>query len=329
MASTRIGPPATTPILKDVNERRAPIITSIWDAGGIRQHRPMAARRDTNIDLRAATLQYEYGGGGWMSYATGIYGGFTIANSVTIENATSGSGNDTLTGNNVANVLDGGAGADTMTGARGNDTYIVDMPTTRSSRQAGGGTTTSLRADQLRAHRRRRGRDPVDRQRCRHGGDQPDRQRVRPDAHRQCRRQLSSTAAAAPTCLIGLGGNDTYLVDMPTTGSSRRSAAAPTSSAAQTSYMLAAGAEVEMLSAIDNAGTAAINLTGNELRPDLIGNAGANYARRRRRRRHRWSGFGGNDIYLVDSRRPGRRGGRRRQRQRRLRTTSYALAAGQ
>ena len=32
-------------------------------------------------------------------------GGFTIANGVTIENATGGSGNDTLTGNSAANVL--------------------------------------------------------------------------------------------------------------------------------------------------------------------------------------------------------------------------------
>ena len=65
--------------------------SSIWDAGGIDQIIYSGAR-DTNIDLRAATLQYEYGGAGWMSYATGIFGGFTIANGVTIENATSGCG---------------------------------------------------------------------------------------------------------------------------------------------------------------------------------------------------------------------------------------------
>src|ERR1044072_1269376 len=60
-----------------------------------------------------------------MSYATVIYGGFTIANGVTIENATSGAGTDTLIGNNVANVLNGGGGADTMQGLGGNDVYIV------------------------------------------------------------------------------------------------------------------------------------------------------------------------------------------------------------
>ena len=71
--------------------------SSIWDADGVDQIIYNGAR-DTTIDLRAATLQYEYGGAGWMSYADGIYGGFTIANSVVIENASSGAGNDRLIG---------------------------------------------------------------------------------------------------------------------------------------------------------------------------------------------------------------------------------------
>jgi len=107
---------------------------SIWDAGGVDQI-VYNGSKDANIDLRPATLKYETGGGGWISYAWGIYGGFTIANSVTIENATSGSGDDTLIGNAVANrltsgagndVLDGGGGADIMIGGLGTDTYHVD-----------------------------------------------------------------------------------------------------------------------------------------------------------------------------------------------------------
>src|SRR5688572_17366996 len=87
--------------------------SSIWDAGGVDEITYSGAR-DTVIDLRPATLSYEAGGGGWMSYATGIYGGFTIANGVTIENATSGSGNDTLIGNAADNRLDGGGGNDLL-----------------------------------------------------------------------------------------------------------------------------------------------------------------------------------------------------------------------
>ncbi|HEX2762998.1 MAG TPA: M10 family metallopeptidase C-terminal domain-containing protein, partial [Allosphingosinicella sp.] len=96
--------------------------SSIWDAGGTDEIVYNGAR-DTNIDLRPATLKYEAGGGGWVSYAFGIYGGFTIANGVTIENATSGSGNDKLTGNAADNILDAGAGNDViMLQMGGNDT---------------------------------------------------------------------------------------------------------------------------------------------------------------------------------------------------------------
>ena len=75
-------------ILKDVNAAGT-FFTSIWDAGGTDEIAYIGTR-ETVIDLRAATLQYEVGGGGFMSYAYGIYGGFTIANGVTIENATGG-----------------------------------------------------------------------------------------------------------------------------------------------------------------------------------------------------------------------------------------------
>ena len=76
------------------------------------------------IDLRPATLRYEEGGGGRVSYAFGIYGGFTIADGTTIEDARSGSGNDSLIGNEAANSLDGGAGNDALSGGGGGDVLI-------------------------------------------------------------------------------------------------------------------------------------------------------------------------------------------------------------
>src|SRR3712207_1354092 len=93
--------------MKDVNAAGT-FYTSIWDAGGTDEIR-YDGGRNANIDLRQATLKYETGGGGFVSYAHGIYGGFTIANGATIENATSGSGNDVLRGNAVANRLQGNA----------------------------------------------------------------------------------------------------------------------------------------------------------------------------------------------------------------------------
>ncbi len=105
--------------MKDVNAPGT-FYESIWDAGGI-DRIVYDGARDASIDLRAATLQYEEGGGGRVSYAYGIHGGFTIANGVTIENARSGSGNDSLNGNGANNDLSSGAGNDTLVGRGGND----------------------------------------------------------------------------------------------------------------------------------------------------------------------------------------------------------------
>lgn len=113
--------------LKDENAAGT-YYSCIWDAGGSDEIRYVGSKNAT-IDLRPATLKYEYGGGGWISYAYGIYGGFTIANGVTIEKATGGDGNDTITGNDAANTLKGGAGTDTLTGGAGADVFVVSAGT--------------------------------------------------------------------------------------------------------------------------------------------------------------------------------------------------------
>jgi serralysin len=122
--------------LKDVNAAGT-FYETIWDAGGNDEIKYDGAK-DANIDLRAATLKYEIGGAGWVSYAFGIHGGFTIANGTSIEKATSGAGDDTLIGNDVANTLSGsagddwlagGAGGDTLNGGAGTDTASYDTAT--------------------------------------------------------------------------------------------------------------------------------------------------------------------------------------------------------
>jgi serralysin len=132
--------------LKDVNEAGT-FYSSIWDGGGSDEIRYSGAR-DSNIDLRPATLKYEVGGGGWVSYAYGIYGGFTIANGVTIEKATSGSGNDRLIGNAADNILSSGAGndfidigaggIDTVTAGDGDDVVYVGGALTAADTLSGG-----------------------------------------------------------------------------------------------------------------------------------------------------------------------------------------------
>jgi hypothetical protein len=91
----------------------------IWDAGGT--DTLVAPDLRSVIDLRAATLEEAPGGGGFLSFAEGIHGGFTIAHGVVIENAAGGAAADRLRGNQAANELRGNAGDDTLVGAAGAD----------------------------------------------------------------------------------------------------------------------------------------------------------------------------------------------------------------
>lgn len=93
---------------------------SIWDTGGT-DIITFDGTRDVTIDLREATLVYGEGGGGFVSHASGIQGGLTIAAGVIIENARGGAGDDILTGNFVANELFGEGGRDTLIGGYGED----------------------------------------------------------------------------------------------------------------------------------------------------------------------------------------------------------------
>ena len=133
--------------LPDANQAGT-FYSSIWDTSGIDTIQYNGAK-DSTIDLRPAYLGNGVGGGGFLSSANGVQGGFTIAADITgfipdqngvwgviIENAIGGSGNDTIYGNDVDNVLRGGAGNDVINGFGGNDAmlggigddvYIVDQ----------------------------------------------------------------------------------------------------------------------------------------------------------------------------------------------------------
>ena len=101
---------------------------AIWDAGGVDTISGETNSGGVTIDLRAATLLNEAGGGGRASWQSGtaggstIYGGFSIANNVVIENAIGSGFNDTITGNSAANVILGLAGVDTINAGDGSDT---------------------------------------------------------------------------------------------------------------------------------------------------------------------------------------------------------------
>lgn len=113
----------------------------IWDGGGNDTISAADSGVAVTINLAAATLAGA-NAGGIVSRADGVLGGYTIANGVAIENATGGSGDDSLTGNAANNLLDGGAGADKLTGGPGDDTYIVDSSADSVLEKSGQGVDT-------------------------------------------------------------------------------------------------------------------------------------------------------------------------------------------
>ena len=98
--------------------------------------------------------------------------------------------------------------------------------------------------------------------------------------------------------LKGLAGDDTYFVgtgDIVLEGASEGQDVVK----ARESFVLNAGAFVEILQTADTGGTAAINLTGNELDNSILGNSGRNILDGGTGGIDRLKGFGGDDVYFV------------------------------
>ncbi|NYZ17550.1 matrixin family metalloprotease [Azospirillum sp. RWY-5-1] len=93
---------------------------AIWDAGGTDTIDASGQTAAVTISLVAGSFSSIGPNGSGGRAANNI----AIAYGATIENATGGSGNDTLTGNGGVNILTGGAGDDTLTGGTGNDTLV-------------------------------------------------------------------------------------------------------------------------------------------------------------------------------------------------------------
>jgi serralysin len=91
-------------------QNKHPIIC-IWDAGGNDTLDLSGFTTPSRIDLAP----------GSYSDADAMTKNISIAIGVTIENAIGGFGNDSITGNSVANMLKGNGGNDTISGLAGND----------------------------------------------------------------------------------------------------------------------------------------------------------------------------------------------------------------
>lgn len=121
---------------------------TIWDTGG-NDTISYSGSLNAQIDLTAATLDYTPTGGGVVSFLHNpfgtaahleVKGGYTIAHGVVIENATGGSGNDILIGNSANNILNGGAGSDTVVYRNATGAVTIDLGAQTAT--GGGGSDT-------------------------------------------------------------------------------------------------------------------------------------------------------------------------------------------
>lgn len=107
------------------------IFETIWDGNGVDTYD--LSNYTTNLSLNLnpgasstfSSTQIAYLGNGY--YASGnVYNAYLYNNDARsyIDNATGGSGNDSIIGNAIANVLNGGSGNDTLRGNGGNDSII-------------------------------------------------------------------------------------------------------------------------------------------------------------------------------------------------------------
>jgi Ca2+-binding RTX toxin-like protein len=100
--------------------------------------------------------------------------------------------------------------------------------------------------------------------------------------------------------LRGLGGDDTYLVYSAGTTIAESATQGTDRVLAGVSYALGAGVHVERLSTTSAGGTTAIDLTGNALSQEIVGNAGSNILHDGGKGgADTLRGLGGNDTYRI------------------------------
>ncbi len=105
---------------------RTATVDPLWDTGGTDLLDASATSTGVSLDLRQGAFSR------W-----GSFDDMVIPFGVVIENATGGSGDDSLTGNSTANLLSGRGGNDMLAGGGGNDTLRGDAGNDRLFGSAG------------------------------------------------------------------------------------------------------------------------------------------------------------------------------------------------
>ncbi len=233
------------------------------------------------------------------TFTYAVNGGDTATVTVTITGVDSDG--DNLLGNDDANTLDGGIGADTMSGLGGDDKYLVNNAKDVVVEAAGKGNDTvetavsyvlkaGVEVETLRTV------DAAGTTSIQLTGN-AFAQTITGNAGAN---MLNDGSGLAADTLQGLGGDDTYVIH--NSGAVIVEAAGKGSDTVLTSvdYSLKAGVEVEALGTTNAAGTGAIKLTGNTFAQTITGNAGANILNDGSSlAADTLSGLDGDDIYVI------------------------------
>jgi Ca2+-binding RTX toxin-like protein len=205
-------------------------------------------------------------------------------------------GTDTLRGEWGDDVLSGNAGDDTMIGGMGGDTYHVDNPLDVVIEFIGQGNDTVFASYDgyvlgfwLENLTLLYTAGPIS------GTGNSDDNIVTGNDWSN-----GIDGGAGADQMVGRGGDDTYFVDNPddTVGESGGEGADEVR--ANRSWNLTAGADVETLRTTDDAGTVAINLTGNGTGNVVVGNNGANLLNGGDGN-DELTGLGGADSFVFDT----------------------------
>jgi Ca2+-binding RTX toxin-like protein len=207
---------------------------------------------------------------------------------IDIENIRGGALVDTLIGNAQGNVLDGGGGADSMTGGLGNDTYVLDQQTDVTVEAANGGTDTAVVffTHALRANFENlvlAGTDNIN-----GTGNAMDNDLTGNSGNNVL------NGLAGIDDMAGLGGNDTYWIDNALDTASETFNQGIDIVQAYVSFAL--GNDIEKLYLRPGA----VNATGNAISNYIYGNSTANLIDGQGGA-DRLYGYDGNDTYVVDS----------------------------
>lgn len=177
-----------------------------------------------------------------------------------IENVTGSDFADSFAGNAGANTFNGGGGNDTFVSSRGNDSYNGGSGVDTVDFSSDGAITINFQTGVVTfsGSTERDTLSSIERVLGSQSGD------------------TFISSVSTDDVMVGRGGNDTYTVNDAADSVVESLNGGFDTVLTALDYRLAAGQEIELLATTNAAGTAAIDLTGNELNNTLRGNAGRN-----------------------------------------------------